>query len=378
MINEQRLLDTFLELVQINSESGNEQMIQSHLKSQFESLGLLVQEDNASKNENSGANNLICTLPATSNLDHIDKIYFTSHMDTVVPGLNVKPQIKDDGYIYSDGTTILGADDKAGLAAILECINVLKEQNIPHGQIQFVITVSEESGLEGAKTLDQTLLDANYGYAIDASVGVGTTVTHAPTQMKVNATIYGKSAHASTPSKGVSAINIAAKAVSEMKLGQIDDYTTANIGRFEGGSATNIVADKVTLKAEARSHSDKSIESQVQHMKTVFEETAEKYGCTSEVEIIKSYPGFKIHDEATVTQVAKASATALGLKPNTVLAGGGSDGNIINQLGIPTVILGVGYENIHTTEERMPINSLNLLTKQLLKIVEIITQQSTN
>lgn len=203
-------------------------------------------------------------------------------------------------------------------------------------------------------------------------------MTHAPTQMKVNATIYGKSAHASTPSKGVSAINIAAKAVSEMKLGQIDDYTTANIGRFEGGSATNIVADKVTLKAEARSHSDKSIESQVQHMKTVFEETAEKYGCTSEVEIIKSYPGFKIHDEATVTQVAKASATALGLKPNTVLAGGGSDGNIINQLGIPTVILGVGYENIHTTEERMPINSLNLLTKQLLKIVEIITQQSTN
>lgn len=245
-------------------------------------------------------------------------------------------------------------------------------------KFQFVITVSEESGLEGAKALDQTLLDANYGYAIDASVGVGTTVTHAPTQMKVNATIYGKTAHASTPSKGVSAINIAAKAVSEMKLGQIDDYTTANIGRFEGGSATNIVADKVTLKAEARSHSDKSIESQVQHMKTVFEETTEKYGCTSEVEIIKSYPGFKIHDEATVTQVAKASATALGLKPNTVMAGGGSDGNIINQLGIPTVILGVGYENIHTTEERMPINALNLLTKQLLKIVEIITQQSTN
>ncbi|PHK49794.1 M20/M25/M40 family metallo-hydrolase [Staphylococcus edaphicus] len=378
MINKQRLLDVFLELVQINSESGNEQTIQSHLKTKFESLGLIVAEDKASENEKLGANNLICTLPATSNSTNIDKVYFTSHMDTVVPGLNVKPQVKDDGYIYSDGSTILGADDKAGLASILECIHVLKEQAIPHGQIQFVITVGEESGLEGAKALDQNLLDAAYGYAIDASVDVGTTVTHAPTQMKVNATIYGKTAHASTPNKGISAINIAAKAVSEMKLGQIDAYTTANIGRFEGGSATNIVADKVTLKAEARSHSDESINAQVKHMKSVFEDTAEKYGCTSDVEIIKSYPGFKISDEAIVTKVAKASAVALGLKPNTVMAGGGSDGTIFNQFGIPTVILGVGYENIHTTDERMPIDSLNLLTEQLIKIIEIITQQSAN
>lgn len=151
MINKQRLLDVFLELVQINSESGNEQTIQSHLKTKFESLGLIVAEDKASENEKLGANNLICTLPATSNSTNIDKVYFTSHMDTVVPGLNVKPQVKDDGYIYSDGSTILGADDKAGLASILECIHVLKEQAIPHGQIQFVITVGEESDLKGLK-----------------------------------------------------------------------------------------------------------------------------------------------------------------------------------------------------------------------------------
>lgn len=378
MINKQRLIDTFLELVQINSESGKEQAIQQFLKSKFETLGVTVEEDNASVNKCLGANNLVCTLKATENMDNVDKVYFTSHMDTVTPGVDIKPQIKDDGYIYSDGTTILGADDKAGLAAILELVQTIKDQELSHGQIQFVITVGEEIGLEGAKALDYTLLDADYGYAIDASVDVGKTVTHAPTQMKVNATIYGKTAHASTPNKGISAINIAAKAVSEMKLGQIDEFTTANIGRFEGGSATNIIADKVTLKAEARSHSESSIQAQVEHMKSVFEETAQRYDCTADVEIIKSYPGFEVANEALVTKVAKSSAVALGLAPEAVIASGGSDGNIINQIGIPTVILGVGYENIHTTDERMPISSLNLLTEQLIKIVEIISQKSLN
>ena len=199
-------------------------------------------------------------------------------MDTVVPGINIKPQIKEDGYIYSDGSTILGADDKAGLAAIIETIQYLNENEIPHGQIQFIITVGEESGLKGVKELDSTYIDAEFGYAVDASQPVGTTVVGAPTQMVINTTILGKTAHASTPSEGISAINIAAKAISRMKLGQIDDYTTANIGKFHGGSATNIVADEVVLEAEARSHDNQSIEQQVIHMKETFETTAQELG----------------------------------------------------------------------------------------------------
>ncbi|MEB6241787.1 M20/M25/M40 family metallo-hydrolase [Staphylococcus gallinarum] len=373
MVNEQRLLDTFLELVQTNSESGNEGHIQAQLKGKFEALGLSVVEDQASQNQNLGANNLICTLPSTIDNKEIDKVYFTSHMDTVVPGIDIKPQIKDDGYIYSDGTTILGADDKAGLAAILEALAVIHENKLPHGQLQFVITVGEEIGLEGAKELPADLLDSNFGYAVDASAPVGTTVVGAPTQMKFDATIYGKTAHASVPDKGISAINIAAKAVSDMKLGRIDEVTTANIGRFEGGSATNIVADKVTLKAEARSHSDERIEQQIEHMKSVVENTVKRYGTNADIEITKSYPGFKVAEDAKVTEIAKESAIQLGLAADTIIAGGGSDGNIINGLGIPTVILGVGYENIHTTSERMPITSLNQLSQQILKIIEIVT-----
>lgn len=192
MINEQRLLNTFLELVQIDSETGNESTIQPILKEKFISLGLDVKEDEAAKHPKLGANNLVCTMKSTIEEGEVPKLYLTSHMDTVVPAINVKPIVKDDGYIYSDGTTILGADDKAGLAAMLEVLQVIKEQQIPHGQIQFVITVGEESGLIGAKELNSELLDADFGYAIDASADVGTTVVGAPTQMLISAKILAK------------------------------------------------------------------------------------------------------------------------------------------------------------------------------------------
>ncbi|EHJ09097.1 M20/M25/M40 family metallo-hydrolase [Staphylococcus simiae] len=375
MINEQRLLDTFIELVKINSETGHEEQIQPILKDKFSSLGLDVVEDQASQHDKLGANNLVCTL--ASNVEHdTNKLYFTSHMDTVVPGLNIQPLINEDGYIYSDGTTILGADDKAGLAAIIEVLTVLQEQQLPHGQLQFVITVGEESGLLGAKQLNPDLLDADFGYALDANVDVGTTVVGAPTQMLISTKITGKTAHASTPKEGISAINLAAKAISRMNLGQIDEETTANIGKFHGGSATNIVADTVFLEAEARSHNDDSIKTQVEHMKDIFESTAEEFGGKAEVTIEQSYPGFKINNNEPVVDIAKLSAQNLGLSNETVISGGGSDGSIINTLGIPSVILGVGYENIHTTNERMPIASLNLLAQQVLEIITIVARES--
>ncbi|TXK87170.1 M20/M25/M40 family metallo-hydrolase, partial [Parageobacillus sp. SY1] len=215
----------------------------------FEALGLHVIEDDAAAKTGHGAGNLICTLEATK--EGVDPIYFTSHMDTVVPGKGVKPSIQD-GYVVTDGTTILGADDKAGLAAMFEAIRVLKEQNIPHGTIQFIITVGEESGLVGAKALDPSLIQAKFGYALDSDGKVGNIVVAAPTQAKLKVVVYGKTAHAGVaPEKGVSAITIAAKAIAQMPLGRIDEETTANIGRFEGGTQTNIVCDRVDILAEA-------------------------------------------------------------------------------------------------------------------------------
>ena len=235
MINHERLLNEFLELVQIDSETKFETEIAKVLKQKFTDLGLDVFEDDTMAVTGHGAGNLVCTLAATK--DGVDPIYFTSHMDTVVPAKGVKPSIKD-GYIVTDGTTILGADDKTGLSVMLETIRVLKEQNIPHGMIQFVITVGEESGLVGAKALDSSLIKAKYGYALDSDGLVGNIIVAAPTQAKIKTVIYGKTAHAGVaPEKGVSAITIAAKSIAKMPLGRIDSETTANIGRFEGGHA---------------------------------------------------------------------------------------------------------------------------------------------
>lgn len=188
-INKERLLEEFLELVQIDSETGQEAEISRVLKDKFEALGLEVLEDNAAEETGHAANNLICNWKGTK--EGVDTIYFTSHMDTVVPGNGVNPSV-EDGYIITDGTTILGADDKAGLAAILEAIRSIEENKVEHGDIQFVITVGEESGLVGAKALDSTLLKAKFGYAIDSDGQVGNIIIAAPTQAKINAVVKGK------------------------------------------------------------------------------------------------------------------------------------------------------------------------------------------
>ncbi|MBM7713735.1 tripeptide aminopeptidase [Bacillus thermophilus] len=367
-VNEKRLLDEFMELVQIDSETKNESAIAQALTKKFQDLGVKVFEDDAAKLTGHGAGNLICTLRGTK--DEADPIYFTSHMDTVVPGNGVKPSVQD-GYVVTDGTTILGADDKAGLAAMLESIRILKENNIPHGDIQFIITVGEESGLVGAKVLDPTRIKAKYGFALDSDEKVGNIIVAAPTQAKIKAVILGKTAHAGVaPEKGVSAITIAAKAIAKMPLGRIDKETTANIGRFEGGQATNIVADRVDILAEARSLVEEKMLAQTEKMKSAFETTAEKMGGKAEVDIEIMYPGFKYSDGDHVVEVAKKAAVSIGREPKLLTSGGGSDANVIAGFGIPTVNLAVGYEEIHTTNERMPITELVKLTEMVVAIVQ--------
>lgn len=371
MINEQRLVNEFFELVQVDSETKHEAEICKVLKSKFTALGLEVFEDDTTAVTGHGAGNLICTLPATKDAD---TIYFTSHMDTVVPGNGVKPSIKD-GYIVTDGTTILGSDDKAGLSSMLEAIRVIQENNIPHGKIEFVITVGEESGLVGAKALDRSLITAKYGYALDSDGKVGEIVVAAPTQAKVNAIIHGKTAHAGVaPEKGVSAITIAAKAIAKMPLGRIDSETTANIGRFEGGTQTNIVCDHVTILAEARSLVEEKMQEQVRKMKEAFETTAEEMGGKAEVEVKVMYPGFKFSDGDHVVEVAKRAATRIGRTPSLHQSGGGSDANVIAGFQIPTVNLSVGYEDIHTTKEKIPVEELVKTAELVVSIIEEVAK----
>lgn len=356
MINQQRLIDEFLELVQVDSETGDERAICDLLKQKLTDLGLDVVEDGSAVFTKHGAGNLIATLMGTE--ADAPTIYFTSHMDTVTPGKGVKPIIKDN-TIYSDGTTILGSDDKAGLAAILEGIRVLQEQKLPHGEIQLVITVGEESGLLGARHLERKYLKADYGFAFDSDGPVGEIIVSAPSQAKINARIHGRAAHAGVnPEAGISAIQVASRAISRMPLGRIDSETTANIGSFHGGVATNIVTEYVEILAEARSRNEDKLHKQVEKMVQAFHSAAQDFGATADVETKVLYPGFSFSEKDEVVQKAIAAVKRIGRTPDIGASGGGSDANVIAGFGIPTVNFGIGYKNIHTTKEHMPIDEL--------------------
>lgn len=367
LLNKQRLISEFMELVKIDSETKHEALIAVYLKDLFTNLGLKVKEDKAAEQTGYGANNLICTLAANS--PDITPILFTCHMDTVLPGKNIKP-IEKEGFIISDGTTILGADDKAGIAVLIEAIRVITENKMKHGSIQFIITVGEESGLVGARVLDYSLLHAKFGFALDADGPVGNIIIQAPYQAKIFTVIRGKSAHAGiNPEKGISAINVASKAIAKMKLGRIDSETTANIGSFKGGTQTNIICDYVEIEAETRSLQEDKLKNSAIHIKQTFEQVSESYGATADVKIYPLYPGFNHKPHDPLVKLAVAAAKQVNLTPKLVKTNGGSDANIFNQ-HIPTINLSVGYEYIHTTKERIKPESLVALTNYVLAIIE--------
>jgi tripeptide aminopeptidase len=375
MVNQSRLVEQFMSLVRVDSETKHEEEISRVLIELFTGLGLTVEEDGAKEKTGHGANNLFFTLAATSDKDDSDAIFFTSHMDTVTPGNGIKPQLDADGYIRSDGTTILGADDKAGIAAMIEAIQIMQEQHIAHGKLQFVITVGEESGLLGARALDASKMQAQYGFALDSNGEIGDICVAAPTQARIQVKLFGKSAHAGVnPEDGISAIQMASKAISRMPLGRIDHETTANIGRFAGGGATNIVCEQVQIDAEARSLIQDKLDHQIELMKQAFEETAQEFGGRAEFLSDIIYPAYKYDKQAPVVRLASDAFRSIGLTPRLFHSGGGSDANIFNGLGIPTVNLAVGYEHIHTTKEQIPVSSMVDITRAVIAIVQEVAK----
>jgi len=369
MINKERLIQLFLELVRIDSETKHEREIADFLIRKFTELGLEVVEDDSMARTGHGAGNLIATLKPSVQTN-AEPFLFTSHMDTVAPGVGINPIVGEDGWIRSDGTTILGSDDKAGVASLLEVIQVLRERNLPHGQIQFVITVGEEMGMTGSRALDTGLLDAKFGFAFDSNGDVGTICVASPSRALITIDIYGKSAHAGVnPEDGISAIQVAGKTIARMRLGRIDEETTANIGKFEGGGETNIVPDHVKLYAEARSTSQAKLEQQIAGMKEAVESTCQDYHTKGVLNSTIVYPSFHLSEQEPVVVLAQKAAGELGLSGATFMSGGGSDANIFNGLGIPTVNLAVGYEDIHTTRERIKAEDIVKTAELALEII---------
>ncbi len=368
MVNRDRLLRTFLDLVEINSPSRAERPVADYLRPKLEEMGFDVIEDNAGNVIGGNCGNLIATREGESGAG--TSIFLAAHMDTVQPTEGLQPVVTEDGVVKSDGKTILGADDKAGIAAILEAAQVAIEKNVPFKRLQILFTIAEEIGLMGAKEIDPSALKSGVGYVLDTEKPVAGVVISAPTHVNFLVTIIGKAAHAGIhPEAGVSAILAASNAISRMKLGRIDEETTANIGVIHGGKARNIIPDEVVIRAEARSRNDAKLKAQVEHMKSTFIEAAKEIGAKAEMEVVQEYTTYRWTADDPPVKLAQAAGRSIGIDVELVHGGGGSDANIFNEKGVPAVVIGVGYEGAHTREEHISIDDLVKATEFTLALI---------
>jgi len=371
MVNEKRLIESFMELVRIDSISREERNLADFLIEKLEDLGLEVIVDQAGEKVESNSGNIIARL--RGNIKKATPVMFSAHMDTVVPGKNIKP-VCDGEKIISDGKTILGADDKAAIAALFEVLHIIKENNIPYGDIEIVFSICEEIGLKGAKNLDISSLNAQMGFVLDAGGQVGKIITTAPSQNSLEITIYGKSAHAgSNPEEGINAIQIAGFALSRMKLGRIDEETTANIGIISGGKATNIIPDEVTLKGEVRSRKEEKLEKYTERLKKIIEDTAQEFKAKAEVKINREYSCYNLSSDDQVVKISMKAVKNMGLSPELCPSGGGSDANIFNKKGFPSVVLAIGMEKVHTVDEYILVKNLKNTAQCVLSIINTVT-----
>ncbi|MGH8947971.1 MAG: M20/M25/M40 family metallo-hydrolase [Acidimicrobiia bacterium] len=357
-VDRDRLVTTFLELVAIDSPTGHEEAIGRHLKSRFEDLGCAVTQDDIG--------NLIAVLPGSRE----GTILLSTHMDTAGTDVGIVP-IVEDGIIRTDGTTILGADDKSGIAGCLELLTLLREHpEADHPPIEFVVTVGEESGLVGSQHLDVSSLRATHGFVFDTAGAMGAITYWAPTAVNLTAVVHGKKAHAGVePEKGINAVKVAAAAIEAMPLGRIDEETVANIGTIRGGEARNIVPGEVVMEGEARSHDQSKLDAQLDAMRTALEQAAKSAGATVEFTAEENYRTYKIGEDARPYQDAARAIRSLGIEVVPRKSGGGTDGNFFNAKGIPCVALPTGMVDEHAATEHIAIDDMVDACRILVTIV---------
>lgn len=362
-----KLLKTFLDLIQIPSESGHEKQVTEYLVTRLTSLGMEVEVDKAGELIGSDTGNIIARFVGSLS----GSIAFSAHQDTVVPGVDIKPQILD-GVVHSDGKTILGADDKAGLAIILETLEFYRDK--PHPTIEIIFDICEEIGLRGASVLDLSKIKSKNSVILDVDGPPGRINIGAPYQDVCKVLIKGKPSHAGvSPEKGISAIEVASKAIAQMKLGRLDADTTANIGTIHGGKATNIVAAECKVEMEARSHDEVKLNAQTAHMLNLFETGSKNVGANFEYTKERVFSGYKFDPADHLPNLVANAARSVGIEPQFIKSGGGSVSNIFNAKGLKSVVIGVGFENPHSTDELIKIKDLEDSLHWLIKMVELVS-----
>jgi len=377
LINQERLKNLLIELIKIDSLSRKEYDVAMRLKREMEELDATVFIDDAGKKVGGNVGNLIAHF--SGNTLDVQPLLLSAHMDTVVPGEGIVPILEGD-ILRTNGRTVLGGDDKSGVAIICEVLRVMKETRLPCSDIDVVFTICEEAGLIGAKCLDVSQLRARTGLVLDSD-SVGFLFTKAPAANRMEFRVHGLEAHAGVcPEKGINAIKVAAEGVAQMRLGRIDHETTANIGVVEGGMAVNIVPNQVVLRGEARSHSEEKLNRQTEHMKRCLEDAAarhvleldsKQFSAKVEAKIERDYDRMDVPESAPIVKLVQAAAKNLDLEVKTLATGGGCDANVLNQKGLVVANLSTGMREIHTVNEWLDLKDLNLSAQIVLEIVKL-------
>ncbi|MBQ6782599.1 MAG: M20/M25/M40 family metallo-hydrolase [Acholeplasmatales bacterium] len=372
MVNKERMKKEFEKLISFDSESFHEREIYNYLKNKLIELGLDVKTDNVSSkfDSNDGGNNIYGFLKG--NVEG-ESILLSSHMDTVKPGIGKKVVYHDDGKVTSDGNSVLGSDDVTGIVEILEALYQIKENNLKHPDIEVVFFVAEEPFCVGSRYFDYSLIKSKYAYVFDLSGEIGTIAISAPTILSFDINVIGKSAHAGfEPEKGISAIAIAAKGISNLKLGRINEYTTLNIGLISGGTVRNAIPDNVILKGEIRSSIHEKALETLDYVITIFDYVSKEYGGLIKYNSEENIHAYKVSSDSILIKNYQKALDKLGYgKCNIIDTFGGSDNNNLNKNGIEGVVLSSAMNNVHTKEEYFYLEEFYKAAEIAIKLVTL-------
>lgn len=369
MINENRMLNEFIELVSVPCPSKDEKAEAELIMRKLDELGIEYKMDNVNEKTGGNCGNIWAYIKGT--VSDAPKLLFEAHMDSVAPTTGTKV-VRKDGVLYSDGTTTLGGDDKVGVAGMLEAVRALKEDNVAHGDVQLLFTVSEEIGCLGVVHLDKSFIKADYGYCMDIGGAPGEITYAAPKLYDIYVTVKGKAAHAGiAPEEGVNAIMLAAEAMSKLPAyGRIDNETTFNIGMFNAGVGTNIVCPEAKFVIDMRSLNVAKLEGLKDSTMKLIKETVEASHGEVEFEVVEGCPAVELSQEHPCIQLAQKAAEKLGFPVEMKVTGGCSDGNYLCGYGLPCGLLATGMSNVHTTQEYLKEEDLYNTARWTYEIIK--------
>ena len=377
MIDRERMTGAFLDLVRIDSQSREEKAVAVYLSRALQEIGCDVRIDDAGEKVGGNTGNVVARLAGTA--ADAPPLLLSSHMDTVPPGNGVKP-VREADRIRTDGTTVLGGDDKSGLAIIVETLRVVRERQIPHPTLEIAFTICEEVGLLGAKQLDVSALQAKRGFVLDAT-DASALFTRAPSSDHFEFVVHGLESHAGlAPEQGISAVRVAAEAIAAMPIGRIDPQTTSNVVILEGGAATNVVPNRCVVRGEARSLEDARLDTTTATIRRAFQDAASRHTATVNGRLVRAwieetctrdYESMAVADDAPIVGLLMRAAKQAGAPLRTATIGGGSDANVFNRRGIESVNFGTGMRDIHTVNEWLDLGQFYACADVVLECVKL-------